>query len=259
MSGFPRPARAATNARCPPSSSTACPTRHHVWHRVLAALDRSDVVVPVAARVRHCRRPTASRHQGGVRRLALGVHRAASGEPVDLVGHDWGGMLVVARRLAAAGPRPDLGRGDGVRRSRLRVARDRAASGRRRAGEAVHGDDDGRRDDGRLRGGGRPRRRRGRRGPPDRRHDEAVHPGAVPVGGARGHGVGSPTSPASRARHGALGRGRHVRVGALRRAAGRADRARFVGLAGCGHWWPLERPAEVAAALRRLWADQPSR
>jgi pimeloyl-ACP methyl ester carboxylesterase len=22
---------------------------------------------------------------------------------------------------------------------------------------------------------------------------------------------------------------------------------------GCGHWWPLERPAEVAAVLERLW------
>ena len=25
-------------------------------------------------------------------------------------------------------------------------------------------------------------------------------------------------------------------------------------LAGCGHWWPLQRPAEVAAALERFWA-----
>lgn len=24
-------------------------------------------------------------------------------------------------------------------------------------------------------------------------------------------------------------------------------------LEGCGHWWPLERPTEVAAALERLW------
>ena len=24
----------------------------------------------------------------------------------------------------------------------------------------------------------------------------------------------------------------------------------------CGHWWPLERPAEVAAALERFWARQ---
>ncbi|HLF40595.1 MAG TPA: alpha/beta fold hydrolase, partial [Acidimicrobiia bacterium] len=26
-------------------------------------------------------------------------------------------------------------------------------------------------------------------------------------------------------------------------------------LEGCGHWWPLERPGEVAAALERLWAS----
>jgi pimeloyl-ACP methyl ester carboxylesterase len=23
---------------------------------------------------------------------------------------------------------------------------------------------------------------------------------------------------------------------------------------GCGHWWPLERPAEAAGALERFWA-----
>ena len=26
----------------------------------------------------------------------------------------------------------------------------------------------------------------------------------------------------------------------------------------CGHWWPLERPAEAAAALERLWASAPT-
>lgn len=31
-------------------------------------------------------------------------------------------------------------------------------------------------------------------------------------------------------------------------------RARFVSYPGCGHWWQLERPDEVAAELRRLWA-----
>jgi len=34
-------------------------------------------------------------------------------------------------------------------------------------------------------------------------------------------------------------------------------RARFVSLAGCSHWWQLERPDEVAAHLRAFWA-QPS-
>ena len=28
-------------------------------------------------------------------------------------------------------------------------------------------------------------------------------------------------------------------------------------LDGCGHWWPLERPAEAAAALERFWAAAP--
>jgi pimeloyl-ACP methyl ester carboxylesterase len=31
--------------------------------------------------------------------------------------------------------------------------------------------------------------------------------------------------------------------------------ARFVSFPGCSHWWQLERPAEVAAELERLWAS----
>jgi len=31
-------------------------------------------------------------------------------------------------------------------------------------------------------------------------------------------------------------------------------RGELVFLEGCGHWWPLERPAEAAAALERFWA-----
>lgn len=31
-------------------------------------------------------------------------------------------------------------------------------------------------------------------------------------------------------------------------------RGELVLLEGCGHWWPLERPAESAAALERFWA-----
>jgi len=31
-------------------------------------------------------------------------------------------------------------------------------------------------------------------------------------------------------------------------------RARFVPLPACSHWWQLERPAEIAAELRALWA-----
>jgi pimeloyl-ACP methyl ester carboxylesterase len=27
----------------------------------------------------------------------------------------------------------------------------------------------------------------------------------------------------------------------------------LVVLPGCGHWWPLQRPDEVAAALQRFW------
>jgi len=39
-----------------------------------------------------------------------------------------------------------------------------------------------------------------------------------------------------------------------------AERVRgdLVLLDGCGHWWPLERPAEAAAALERFWAAAPA-
>ena len=33
-------------------------------------------------------------------------------------------------------------------------------------------------------------------------------------------------------------------------------RGELVFFEGCGHWWPLERPAEAAAALERFWAAQ---
>src|SRR6266508_3198544 len=37
------------------------------------------------------------------------------------------------------------------------------------------------------------------------------------------------------------------------RLAGKTH-ARFVSFPGCSHWWPLERPAEVAAELERFWS-----
>ena len=33
-------------------------------------------------------------------------------------------------------------------------------------------------------------------------------------------------------------------------------RGELVLFEGCGHWWPLERPAEAAAELERFWAAQ---
>jgi pimeloyl-ACP methyl ester carboxylesterase len=35
----------------------------------------------------------------------------------------------------------------------------------------------------------------------------------------------------------------------------RRTNARLVTFAGCSHWWPLERPAEVAALLTRHWDE----
>jgi pimeloyl-ACP methyl ester carboxylesterase len=35
-------------------------------------------------------------------------------------------------------------------------------------------------------------------------------------------------------------------------------RGTLVFFEGCGHWWPYERPAEAAAALERFWAAHPA-
>jgi pimeloyl-ACP methyl ester carboxylesterase len=40
----------------------------------------------------------------------------------------------------------------------------------------------------------------------------------------------------------------------LRRTPGGARPGGLILFAGCGHWWPLARPAEAAAALERFWA-----
>lgn len=42
-----------------------------------------------------------------------------------------------------------------------------------------------------------------------------------------------------------------------RRLAAR-NGAKIIEFAGCGHWWPLQRPAETAAALEQHWAEASS-
>ena len=62
------------------------------------------------------------------------------GEPVDLVGHDWGSLLVQRVGLAAARPDPHLGLRRRARRPRVRLARHGAAvaDARRRRGDHGH-------------------------------------------------------------------------------------------------------------------------
>jgi pimeloyl-ACP methyl ester carboxylesterase len=234
------------------------PDTPHVWHRVLAALHRSDVVVPALPGFGSPPPDGFAATKEAYVDWLLGV-MAAQGEPVDLVGHDWGGMLVVR----AASLRPDLVRTwaagaacvdpDYEWHETARVwqtpeqgeafmemmTADAMTVGFEAAGVPA--------DDAAVAAG--------RIDATMKRCILALYRSAVHAGTewtpdlaripARGTVLWGEDDMYASARFG-------------ERLAERT-RARFVGLAGCGHWWPLERPAEVAAALRHLWADQPSR
>ena len=95
--------RQAERRTCPQFSSMACRTRRGSGIGVRSHLSRTDVVVPNAARLRRAGaagfEPTKD---GYVDWLVEQLE--AIGEPVDLVGHDWGSLLV--QRVVSV--RPDL-------------------------------------------------------------------------------------------------------------------------------------------------------
>ena len=80
------------------------PDSHHVWDPLRAALGRADVVAPDLPRFAGAPAPdgfdcTKEAYAGW-----LAEQLEAVGEPVDLVGHDWGGILC----LRVASTRPEL-------------------------------------------------------------------------------------------------------------------------------------------------------
>lgn len=81
------------------------PETSAVWHRLVGSLARHDVVAPQLPGF-GCPRPAdfEATKEAYVDWLVGEVEKAASDGPVDLVGHDWGGGLVV--RLVSQ--RPDL-------------------------------------------------------------------------------------------------------------------------------------------------------
>jgi pimeloyl-ACP methyl ester carboxylesterase len=81
------------------------PETSAIWHRLVAALARDDIVTPQMPGF-GCPRPSGfdATKEAYVEWLIGEVEKAAAEGPVDLVGHDWGGGLVV--RLVSL--RPEL-------------------------------------------------------------------------------------------------------------------------------------------------------
>ena len=195
-----------------------------------------------------------SRDQGGLRRLDLPSSCEALGGDVDLVGHDWGSLLV--QRVASI--RPDLLRSVTCGGAAVDVdypwhplaqVWQTPGEGERYMEEeltAEFGIEH-------LVENGVPREdaerniwltdvRQG--------HD----PQALPLGGRhRRRMAARPRAPGG-AGDGDLGPHRPLRAARVRRGAGERMKGELVVLE-CGHWWPFERPEETAAALLRHWAS----
>ena len=139
--------------------------------------------------------------------------------PVDLVGHDWGCLFV--QRVVSV--RPDLirtwGAGNGPI-DREYVWHDLAQQWQTPGvGEAIM---------------------------------------AMMGGDALAEGLAAAGVPAEDARTAASHMDERMKeciLGLYRSAVRVGERVRgeLVFLEGCGHWWPLEHPAEAAAALERFW------
>ena len=227
-----------------------------MWGPLIAALGRDDVVTlglpgfatPTPARL--------GRNQGELRGMAR-IQLVALGEPVDLVGHDWGAILV--QRVASI--RPDLVRtlacgsgplddayewhpmaqlwqtptvGEEIIAGMLTLPIDDLVAG--------------------LEAGGSPPALAALQAAA---LDEtmatcilALYRSAVTVGAEWQPAVAAMARRPAIVFHGADDP--HVALDVADRIAARLA-AEYVVFANCQHWWPWERAAETAAALTRLW------
>ena len=229
------------------------PDTHRLWDRMRARLARRDVMAvslpgfdaPVPAGFVPTKDSYVDWLIGEIARL---------GEPVDLVGHDWGSLLV--QRVVSI--RPDLVRtwacGDGpvdVEYVWHDLAQQWQTPG---VGEAIMAAFDPKALTDGLVAGGVP----ADVAPEVARHvDETMktcilglYRSAVRVGEEWQADVERVTRPAlvlwSRDDP-------YVAPRFAERLAARV-RGELVMFDGCGHWWPYERPSEAAAALERFWA-----
>ena len=228
------------------------PDTHHLWDKTRERLSRRDVLAPdlpgFGAPTPPGFRPVKEAY---VDWLIDEIARV--GEPVDLVGHDWGALLV--QRVVSL--RPDLIRtwacGDGPV-DREYVWHDLAQQWQTPdVGEAVMaGMTTDALADG-LPGAGVPADdARAIASRVDERMKVcilALYRSAVSVGEEWEDGVAAITRPAL------ILWSRDDPYVAPRFAERLAERVRgqLVFLDGCGHWWPFERPVEAAAALERFW------
>ena len=232
------------------------PDTHHLWDKLRSRLSRRDVLAPTlpgfSVPTPPGFQPTKEAY---VDWLIDEIERA--GEPVDLVGHDWGSLLV--QRVVSL--RPDLIRtwacGDGpIDREYVwhDLARQWQTAG---VGEAIMAAMSG--DalaDGLVAGGVPAEDAPAVASRVDERMKACIlglYRSAVRVGEEWEDDVARVTRPAlilwSRDDP-------YVAPRFAERLAARV-RGELVLLEGCGHWWPLDRPAEAAAALERFWRAHP--
>jgi pimeloyl-ACP methyl ester carboxylesterase len=229
------------------------PDTHRLWEKLRSHLRRRDVVTPslpgFGVPVPRGFEATKEAYVGW---LIAELERV--GEPVDLVGHDWGSLLV----QRAVSLRPDLIRtwacGDGPI-DREYVWHDLAQQWQTPGvGEAIMAAMSG--DalaDGLVAGGVPAEDATGVAAHVDDRMKACIlglYRSAVRVGEEWEDDVARIARPAlilwSRDDP-------YVAARFAERLAARV-RGELHFLEGCGHWWPLERPAEAAAALERFWA-----
>ena len=228
------------------------PDTEHVWHAVLARLGGAPAAT---LRLPGFGSPTPPGFEPTKDGYAawLVEQIAARGEKVDLVGHDWGAILV----LRAACLRPDL-----VRSWAMGAAPLDAEYVWHRAAQAWQTPDVGEQVMTQLTPAALEKALAAAAVPPDDARAAAsvldetmkrcilrLYRSAVHVGAEWGADLGRLTAPGL------------VLWGELdpyaapawgERLAKRTG-ARLVVFPGCSHWWPLQRPAEVAAELTRHW------
>jgi pimeloyl-ACP methyl ester carboxylesterase len=229
------------------------PETHQMWEGVLSHLPRTDVIAPDMPGFA-CALPSGFGCTKEEYLAWLIAEVESVGAPVDLVGHDWGALLV--ERLVSV--RPDLVRTWAVGAGAIDetyvwhpIARMWQTPG---VGEQVM---QGMTADAMLTvltGEGVPEdRARALVSHIDDRMKAAILPlyrSATEIGKEWGPDLDRVRTP------GLLVWGKndpYMAIDFAQKLAART-RARLVTLEGAGHWWPLQRPAEAAAALEALWA-----